>query len=131
MNTYNGSADRLRKARGEAGEDLARRHLEEKGFRVVAKNWRCKEGEIDLIAEKDDLLVFVEVRTRRHTVHGSPLDTITGPKQRQVLRVAKRYLEQLPRPMAIRFDAVGVELSAEHPPRLSHIEGAFEDPQGW
>ncbi len=131
MSVQTKGADRLRKARGEAGEAQARRYLESKGYRILAKNWLCKEGEIDIIAEKDDVLVFVEVRTRRHSVHGSPLDTITGPKQRQVLKAARRYLEGLHREMAVRFDAIGVELSPDHPPHLTHIQAAFDDFQGW
>lgn len=98
---------------GASGERLAAGLLEERGYRVVARNWRCPYGELDVIAEDGPELVFVEVKTRRGTGMGSPEEAITPAKRRHLIAAAQTYLaergeEQRP----YRFDVVAIELGA-------------------
>ena len=95
--------------RGAEGERLAARHLEQRGYRIVERNFRCRAGEIDIIARDGDTLVFVEVRTRSSDRHGGALETIGVAKQAQIVKVARVYL-QTRRPAFddCRFDVIGI-----------------------
>jgi putative endonuclease len=114
---------------GAFGERVAVAHLEAKGYRVRARNFRCREGEIDIVAEDGDCLVFVEVRTRRGDALGSPAESVTAAKERRLLTVARAYLQQHNDiPANQRIDVIAVELT----PRgrllaVQHIEGAIAD----
>src|SRR3954464_11326162 len=104
----------LRHRLGRTGESLALRHLERRGFTLVARNHRTRFGEIDLIVRDDRTLVFCEVKTRR-AGGGSPWESLGAPKQRQVRQMAIAYLSEVPdRPVAagLRFDAIGVVFDA-------------------
>ncbi len=122
----NSGQDRLKKALGEAGEREALRYLEKQGMTFVERNWHSMYGELDLVMQEGDTLCFVEVRTKRGGSPDEALATITGPKQRKLLKTAMHYL-QLKRleHLAVRFDAVGVVLG-EHGFEIQHIPGAFE-----
>ena len=111
---------------GSLGERLAAAHLESKGYRIIDRNWRCPEGEVDLVAERDGCLVFVEVRTRRGTAHGSPEESVTAAKAARLLAVADAYVQAHPEaPEDRRIDLVAVELSPEgRLLRVDHIEAA-------
>jgi putative endonuclease len=94
---------------GRLGEALAAARLEAAGLRVVARNWRCREGEIDLIAAGPGLLVFCEVKTRRGHGYGSPAAAVTRTKQARLRRLAAAYLAaSAAPPCRIRFDVVAV-----------------------
>ena len=95
--------------RGAEGEALAARHLERRGYRILERNFRCRAGEIDIVARDGDTLVFVEVRTRSSDRHGSALETVGAAKQAQIVKVARVYL-QARRPTFddCRFDVVGI-----------------------
>lgn len=112
---------------GRAAEDLAAKHLERLGYRVVARNHRTRFGEIDVIAIDGDTLVFAEVKARRGA--GRPWDSLHERKRRQVRRMAAAYLAEVPdRPRAddLRFDAIGVTVDAAGAlVALDHLEGAF------
>jgi putative endonuclease len=113
---------------GAFGERLAAAHLEAKGYRIRARNFRCREGEIDIVAEDGDCLVFVEVRTRRGDAFGSPAESVTLAKERRLLTVARAYLqEHADVPPNQRIDVVGVELSRGRLLAVEHIEGAIAD----
>jgi putative endonuclease len=118
-----------RRQTGRIGEDAAATFLERRGYRIVARNWRCRSGELDIVAEQGDALVFVEVRTRRPTgTFGTAKESVDYRKQRQVREVAQVYLGQTKRYEAkLRFDVIAVELSAEAEadPAIEHIEHAF------
>ena len=109
---------------GRLGEDLARKYLRHKGLTIITSNYQVKLGEIDIVAQERDELVFVEVKTRTSLDHGSPLEAITLRKQRQIRRVAEYYLlnngglEQ-----AVRFDVVAILFGDEL--QIDHIIGAF------
>jgi putative endonuclease len=124
-------SDRLasRPGTGRRAEELAAAHLERAGLRIVARNWRRPEGELDLVADDAGVCVFVEVRSRTGTALGHPLETITPEKQRRVIRSARLYLAELAAPAAgYRFDVVAVTFDPEGhaAPELVHIPAAFE-----
>jgi len=98
---------RARQARGRAGEQRAVDLLRAKGYRIVERNFRCKLGELDIVALDGDTLVFVEVRTRSSARYGSALEAIPPAKQRQVARVAQVYLARRGAQLC-RFDVVGI-----------------------
>jgi putative endonuclease len=117
----------LRRKLGRRGEQLALDHFERLGFRLVARNYRTRRGEIDLIVSDGQTLAFVEVKTRCSGA-GHPLDSIGVPKQRRVRRMAREWLLTARRSGApeLRFDAVGVTLDARGElVVLDHLEGAF------
>ena len=100
-------ATRCRRGRGdlgERGEAIAEAHLRKLGYKLVARNWSCREGELDLIMRDGDVLVFVEVKTRRG---GRPEDAVNVGKRRKLIAAAKRFLHEHPA-TAHRFDVVAV-----------------------
>ncbi len=110
-----------RRALGVDGEDRAAAWYVGRGYEVVARNWRCREGELDLIVRDGRLYVFCEVKARSSTAFGSPLEAVNGDKRRRIRHLAARWLDEvLVGPREIRFDVVGV-LDGE----LEVIEGAF------
>lgn len=111
---------------GKRGEEVAAAYLRAKGYRIKARNYRQKTGEIDIICKDGDTHVFVEVKTRQHCEFGHPTEAVTRRKQMQISRTALLYLnieELLDTP--VRFDVIGVILK-EWGPEISHIVGAFE-----
>lgn len=112
---------------GRRGEELAAALLEGKGMVIVGRNVRTRYGELDLIARDGDTVVFVEVRSRTHTEHGDPLETVSRAKQVRVTRMARWYLaaHRLPADTYCRFDVVGVVFAPGRPPRLTHVVNAF------
>ena len=113
---------------GAFGERVAAAHLEAKGYRIRARNFRCREGEIDIVAEDGDCLVFVEVRTRRGDAFGTPAESVTVAKERRLLTVARAYLqEHIDVPPNQRIDVVAIELSRGRLLAVQHIEGAIAD----
>jgi len=114
-----------RRMQGKAGEDLAALYLEQHGLKIVKRNYRFERGEIDLIAEEGDELVFVEVKARRSAVYGTPEEAVTEKKQEQVQAVAEGYLFEhdiTNRPC--RFDVIAIEFRNEKP-EVRHIRNAF------
>ena len=81
-----------RKAVGELGEKMAKEYLQEKGYQIMETNFRCREGEIDIIAQDKDYLVFVEVRTRKGSGFGTPEESITAAKKEKLTSLAFAYL---------------------------------------
>ena len=113
--------------KGNQAELLAQHFLEQRGFELVTRNFLCKTGEIDLIMQDSETLVFVEVRYRRETDLGSPLETITGAKQRKLTRTAQFFLQQHfgNRWPPCRFDAVGIIGELETSPTIEWVANAF------
>lgn len=94
---------------GERGEDLAERFLRGSGYRILARNYRCPRGEIDLIARDGEIIVFVEIKGRSSGRFGSPLDAITPVKRRRLAMTAQHYLAACSLTRArTRFDVVGI-----------------------
>jgi putative endonuclease len=116
-----------RRARGDTAEDLACRHLEGLGCAIVERNVRAKGGEIDIVARKGDVLVFVEVRSREDAGFGTPEETVTPVKRRRIVAAARQYLSKVP-PSSwreARFDVIAVEGSGAAAV-LRHYPAAFD-----
>ncbi len=113
-------------ALGERGENVAARHLRNKGYRIITRNFRCELGEIDIIARDGKTLVFVEVKTRAYD-DPTPEEQVNLGKQQTITKVAKLYLSRygIPQPAA-RFDVVAVVWPAGQNPIIRHEEAAFD-----
>jgi putative endonuclease len=113
--------------RGQQAEAWAERHLCEQGLRVLARNWRCREGELDLVMLDGDTVVFVEVRYRLHCQWGGALGSIDARKQARITRAAERYLMQVPAwgDHPCRFDIVAIEGRDPLSPGLTWLQDAF------
>ena len=114
-----------RRARGIAGEDLAVAYLEKLGYRIHERNYRFGRGEIDIVAQAGETLVFVEVKARASRVFGDPEEAVTPGKRRRLRKIAGGYLfERRIEDRECRFDVIAVEY-ADGKPVLRHIEDAF------
>lgn len=112
---------------GREGECFARRYLEQQGMTILAANFRTRRGEIDLIAQDADTVVFVEVKTRSGTAYGFPVEAVTLKKQRQISRVALQYLDaHTLNGQSARFDVVSLLVKKDRPVQVEHIKNAFE-----
>lgn len=110
---------------GRAGEKQAERHLRRLGYRIVARNYRCPLGEIDLIALDQRTVVFVEVKTRADRQHADPQDAVNLGKQQRLLRTARYFIQQTDsQDRACRFDVIAItaEQAGTH---IEHITDAF------
>ena len=113
-------------ARGHSFEQAAEHFLQARGLVSIARNFRCRLGEIDLVMREGDTLAFVEVRYRASGARVSPLETITAAKQRRIVLTAQYFLQKYPQywQHPCRFDAVAVQ-GAPSSPRIDWIKGAF------
>jgi putative endonuclease len=111
---------------GVHGEQIAAAYLTDAGLRLLDRNWRCREGELDLVAREGDALVFCEVKTRRALGYGHPVEAVTPGKQRRLRLLAQRWLaahdEHAP---DLRFDVVGVLVRPGRPALVTHLRAAF------
>ncbi|SDE70359.1 putative endonuclease [Fontibacillus panacisegetis] len=118
-----------RKARGSVAEQIAADYLIQQGYKVLERNWRCRSGEIDIVAETGHTVVIVEVRSRGKNsfTFGSPLESITSRKIKQVRDTAAVYLHRISKSNArIRFDVIGIIMSSDgNVDTLDHIIDAF------
>lgn len=111
---------------GRRGEALACAQMTAAGLRIVARNWRCHTGEIDVVAEAPGLLVFCEVKTRRGDGYGTPAAAVNAAKQAQLRRLAAAYLRATPHPpVRVRFDVVTVVWPRRGDPRVEHLKGVL------
>ena len=117
---------RARLSLGKQGEDLACRELRRRGHAILARRYRTRWGEIDIVARDEKTLVFVEVKTRRRHGFGGPVAAVDFRKQRRLINMARSYLMGLrgPEPPC-RFDVVGVTLPDGGAPTLEVIVNAF------
>ncbi len=100
---------RDRQTLGQQGEDIALKALRKAGLKLRQRNYRCKGGEIDLIMEEGDTLVFVEVRYRKNTQFGGAAASVTASKQRRLILAAQHYLQTQGIEPACRFDVVAID----------------------
>lgn len=115
-----------RRAKGRAGEDAACAELVRQGFDIVERNWRVREGEVDVIARRGDLLVFAEVKSRTTTTFGEPEESVTPAKARKLRSLAVRYLASGSGHGEVRFDVIAVMLEpGGEVLELRHIPDAF------
>jgi putative endonuclease len=114
-----------REALGRRGEQLAAEHLERSGLQVLDRNWRCAEGEVDIVAVDRGVLVICEVKTRSDTRYGTPLEAISARKHGRLRRLAVRWVAAHGvRYDEIRIDVVGVLRAAPGEFTIEHIRGA-------
>ena len=107
---------------GAQAEDLACAHLERAGLRLLTRNYRCPQGEVDLVMDDHDALVFVEVRYRRSSAFGTPAETVDRRKQARLLAAAGHYLLTHAADRACRFDVVAV---SGRDARIEWLRAAF------
>jgi putative endonuclease len=116
-----------RQALGAAGEELAALFLQRLKYRIMARNFRCKGGEVDIIARDGKTLVFVEVKTRRNLAYGVPQSAVTPFKQRQISKAALTWLaKNRLHDAAARFDVIAVLFDAAGSSQIEHIPNAFD-----
>lgn len=109
---------------GLRGEEAAARFLGGHGLQIVARNWRCRLGEVDIVAREGDTLVFCEVKTRRGLAFGPPLGAITPGKAARLRRLAGQWLADGPgHPGPIRIDAVGIVWHRDGRLEIEHVRG--------
>ncbi len=109
---------------GKAGEDLVAAYLVEKGYHILHRNWRFAKDELDIVAETDQYLVFVEVKTRSNIIWGEPDEAVTKKKQKYLIRAANAYIIENNCTKEARFDIISV-LLPPHSVNINHIENAF------
>jgi putative endonuclease len=115
-----------RQAVGAYGERRAVEHLIDGGMVLLDRNWRCRHGEIDIVARDGDVIVFCEVKTRRGDGFGTPAEAIVASKASRLRRLAALWLEDHPvRPAEVRFDVVSVLPQRRGPALVEHTRGAF------
>jgi putative endonuclease len=116
-----------RQALGKSGEAAARAYLERRGLRILAANFSCAAGEIDLVGRDRDTVVFIEVKTRRSDAFGPPQLAVHQRKQQQIVRAAQWFLAERQFPeVACRFDVLAVTFSKRaDPPRIDWLQDAF------
>lgn len=108
---------------GARGEAIAARFLEHAGFTILERNWRCAQGEIDVVARIGRELVFVEVKTRSSIAFGHPLEAITAPKLARLRRLAAAWCQAHPVAYeSIRIDAIGIIAPADGEVEVDHLE---------
>lgn len=110
---------------GERGEALAVDYLIKMGYRILEKNWRFAKAEIDIIAMDDDILAFIEVKTRSSTSFGSPDSFVNPTKEQLITDAALAYMEKVDHDWEVRFDIVSVLLRPYREPEIKHIRDAF------
>ena len=116
-------------SKGAIGETIAARFLRGKNYTILAANYRCRFGEIDIIAADRSYIAFVEVKTRRADALYTPREAVTAAKQRRIMQTAAMYLSRNPIERQPRFDVIEVVTAIDDPMNvveLNHIMGAYE-----
>ncbi len=126
MDTTAQAADRRSDMLGKRGEDVAAEYLAGAGLVVLSRNWRCREGEVDLIATDGERLVVCEVKTRSGTGYGEPAEAVTLAKAARIRRITAEWLRTHRVSWCeIRFDVVAVLCPHDGPVTVEHLKGAF------
>jgi putative endonuclease len=115
-----------KQAIGQWGEEVAARHLESKGYIIVARNFHTAHGEIDIVASKESALIFVEVKTRSSHAFAYPEDSVTMRKQAAMLSAAEDYMQKHPESVeSWQFDVIAIERKAAGKPEILHFENVI------
>lgn len=111
---------------GRVGENVGARFLTSRGYTILQRNWRCEAGEVDIIVQDENYLVFVEVKTRRSNELGFPAEAVTPERRLRYEKIASHYLRSFDLDsMPIRFDILAVEVSQNNRAYIRHYLGAF------
>jgi putative endonuclease len=112
---------------GGYGEEIAVTYLKDKKYKIIDRNYRCKCGELDIIATDGKVLVFVEVKTRKNYSYGPPQLSVTQFKQRQISKAALTYVASKKLgDINARFDVIAILLLEQGKPQINHIKNAFD-----
>lgn len=109
---------------GKRGEEIAADYLSEKGYEILDRNWIFGKEEIDILAQKDGLLVVAEVKTRSGSFFGDPHEFVTMVKRKHLIKAANAYLERKKLDLEVRFDVIGITINGDKH-KINHIEDAF------
>jgi len=109
---------------GKEGEELAAQYLRDQGYRIRERNWVLGHREVDIIAEKEDLLIIAEVKTQKDHRFGSPEFRVIKPKQENLIQAANRYIQKKGLDREVRFDILSVIIN-DAGEEVHHIEAAF------
>lgn len=110
---------------GNKGEALAVQYLSGKGYAIMHKNWRHSHWEVDIIAEKDGILHFMEVKTRRTKKYGNPEDAVSNKKIQNLINAAEEYLYQQPQWKRVQFDILSITILKDEPVEYFLIEDVY------
>lgn len=110
---------------GKLGEEKAARYLQNKGWRILERNFSAPGGEIDIIAQDKKTLVFAEVKTRAYKAYGGPLAAVTPAKQKRLASTAAAYIKE----KGLKFDSIRFDVLCVLPQEIEHIENAFYPPR--
>jgi putative endonuclease len=113
------------KKTGTEGEQIAKKFLLEKGYTILFENWRHKRSEIDIIANIDDICVFVEVKTRKNNHYGTPETFVDDKKMEKMNEAAEAFLLLFPHFKELRFDIISVTNNSKNAPEVTHFIDAF------
>ncbi len=110
---------------GKHGEDIAETYLIDDGYEIITRNYRCRFGEIDIIAARNGTLIFVEVKTRSDQRYGLPRESVTYAKQRVIIKTAQQYIQRYKiKDKLFRFDVIEIFYDRQ-PTHVVHIDNAF------
>lgn len=113
---------------GRQGENIAKRFLIKKGYRIIEVNYRCRRGEIDIIASNDNRICFVEVKTRNSLIYGRPFESVNYFKQNRIRKIAQHFLilNKQYQDLSLRFDVISIYLPQQiKKPQIRFIQNAF------
>jgi putative endonuclease len=111
---------------GSEGETLALQFLKKQGYAIIARNYKTRIGEIDIIAREGETIVFVEVKTRSNDSFGAPYESVTTPKRQKMKNVASLYLKRQKKECPARFDIISITCLGNGQKAIHHIRDAFE-----
>ena len=112
-------------ALGRAGEKIAQNYLKKQNYLILETNWRFRKAEIDIICSKNNILIFVEVKTRSRNIYGKPEEFVKIKKERMLFDAANVYMEKMNHIWEIRFDIISIILNNDKLLSLDHFEDAF------
>ena len=110
---------------GKRGEDKAAQFLENQGYTIIERNWRFKKAEIDIIAKIEQMLVFVEVKSKSYTYFGQPEESVSEKKEKLILDAANAYMLEIGHDWEIRFDIIAIVFNEDQSFELNHYKDAF------
>lgn len=111
---------------GKVAEDLAAEYLQKNGYKIITRNFRFQKAEIDIIAEKENLIIIVEVKARSTDAFMLPQEAVTKTKIKSIVTAANHYLEEFDKNSEVRFDIISVLPDEKKKLIVEHITGAFE-----
>jgi putative endonuclease len=108
---------------GQLGEEFAKKHLLQRGYSILEQNWRWGKGELDIIAKQNDILVFLEIKTRTTAQFGYPEESVSQKKQNLMYELAVEYMHQILHETEFRFDVIAITMQPQM--EIKHFEDAF------